>query len=101
MINPLRRIQLEKLNKDGNTDLCRKIDEIITRLNESEMDEREEEIYERGYVEGEFPKAITLDEVWDMLYSSYPEGMDCFENITKNQSHEMIRTFWKKLERKS
>jgi len=49
MINPLRRSQVEKLNKDGNTDLCRKIDEIITRLNENEMDGRENEIEDWGF----------------------------------------------------
>ena len=48
-----------------------------------------------------YPKFITLDEIWDMLFDSYPKDMENFSERTHSQSHRMIEKFWEMLEDKT
>jgi hypothetical protein len=49
----------------------------------------------------EYPKCISLDEVWDMIFDCYPPDMENFSTITENQAYRLIKDFWKKLENKT
>ena len=49
----------------------------------------------------QYPKTITLDEVWDMLFECYPKDMENFDTITEDQAYRLIKSFWKKLEEKT
>jgi hypothetical protein len=46
----------------------------------------------------EYKKCITIDEVWDMLFDSYPKDMENFDTMTENQAYRLIKKFWEKLE---
>jgi hypothetical protein len=48
-----------------------------------------------------YRKCITLDEVWDMMFSSFPSDMENFDTITEDQAYRLLKTLWKKLEKKT
>jgi len=48
-----------------------------------------------------YRKCITLDEVWDMMFSSFPSDMENFDTITEDQAYITLKTLWKKLEKKT
>ena len=39
------------------------------------------------------------EEIWDLIFSSYPEDMENFDTITENQAYRLLKTFWEKLEK--
>ena len=51
--------------------------------------------------EKEYPKCITINEVWDMIFSSFPLDMENFDTITEDQTYRLIKKFWKKLKNKT
>lgn len=48
-----------------------------------------------------YSKCITIDEIWDMIFSSYPRDMENFDTITEDQAYRLVKEFWKKLETKT
>jgi len=38
------------------------------------------------------------EEIWDLIFSSYPKDMENFDTITENQAYRLLKTFWDKLE---
>ena len=49
----------------------------------------------------EYPKCITLDEVWDMIFDCYPSDMENFSTMTEDQAYRVIKKFWDKLHKKT
>ena len=47
----------------------------------------------------EYQKSITIDEIWDMVFDSYPKDMENFDTMTENQAYRLINKFWDKLEK--
>ena len=42
-----------------------------------------------------------LEEIWDMIFASYPKDMECFDTITQDQAYRLLKSFWEKLEKKN
>ena len=38
-----------------------------------------------------------LEEIWDMIFASYPKDMECFDTITEDQAYRLLKSFWNKL----
>ena len=48
-----------------------------------------------------YPKCLTIEEIWDMLFDSYPKDMENFATITEDQAYRLIKKFWVRLEKKT
>jgi hypothetical protein len=73
---------------------------------EKEMNQEQSEIHKdetsaRYPMKKNYQKCITLDEIWDMIFSSYPVDMKNFDTMTENQAYRLIKKFWEKLEKKT
>ena len=48
-----------------------------------------------------YKKTITIDEIWDMIFDSFPKDMENFDTMTENQAYRLLQKFWVKLEKKT
>jgi len=48
-----------------------------------------------------YQKSITIDEIWDMVFDSYPKDMENFDTMTENQAYRLLQKLWDKLEKKT
>ena len=76
--------------KDKKCDFHKHLDEIDKFENAAKFEKRKH-----------YKACITLDEIWDMLFSSFPPDMENFDTMTDDQAYRLLQTFWKKLEDKT
>ena len=89
-MNPLKQSEKNRLGKLGLNDLERKIDEIVDHLNDNDIDDivMEKELYFEDMIK---------DKVSKMLFSCYPDDMENFDTMTKDQAYRLIKKFWEML----
>ncbi len=46
-------------------------------------------------------KKEILEEIWDMIFASYPKDMENFDLMTEDQAYRLLKSFWEKLEKKN